>query len=430
MDNHFDVLVDMKDHLMKVGLFVNELIADGKIHRCGVTGKENGQDGSYVARISYGPPYLWWKNWRTGKNGRWTPKDFTELTKGERKEWEDHVRSAKAAEMQDLIERRKEAAEKATSIWQSLPFATEENAYLKRKRVLPFGDVKQAQDGKLVLPVRKANGDLVSLQFISNDGSKRFLSGGEVQGCFSSLPGEDDNSGPLLIAEGYATAASLRMATGYAVLVAFNAGNLPQVAKIAREMHSDREIILCADNDIHKDGTVNIGVEKARKAATAVEAKLAICPDIDGNKVDFNDLHTSTENGMELVKECIEKARLEKPLVSAEDKELRPSYLPAGYFIRKRGPKAGLYGLEGSGDDAKEFRLGPPIQVLGRTHDEQSKNWGILLEWKDPRGALIGKRYLRKVCRYKEQNGLVCLRAMVIASSQVCKKDSVRFWQV
>lgn len=62
----------------------------------------------------------------------------------------------------------------------------------------------------------------------------------------------------MLIAEGFATGASLRLSTGFAVLVAFNAENLEAVARMARKRYAGREIVLCADNDIETrkpDGT-------------------------------------------------------------------------------------------------------------------------------------------------------------------------------
>ena len=72
---------------------------------------------------------------------------------------------------------------------------------------------------------------LHSLQFISREGDKRFLIGGRVSGCYFPI-GKPD--GALCIAEGYATGASIHEATGTAVAVAFNAGNLLPVASALR----------------------------------------------------------------------------------------------------------------------------------------------------------------------------------------------------
>ena len=137
---------------------------------------------------------------------------------------------------------------------------------------------------------------------------KRFLKGGKTAGGYFHIPTKDGSKdGPLLIAEGYATAASLHMATGYACLVAFNAGNLEAVARMARDKYPEREIILAADNDLHTDGKQNTGAEAGIRAAQAIGGKLAVCPALDGTKTDFNDLHVA--NGIEPVCRAVEKAR-------------------------------------------------------------------------------------------------------------------------
>ena len=69
---------------------------------------------------------------------------------------------------------------------------------------------------------RRAN---VELQKIEADGSKRFQNGGRVAGGHY-LIGDVGNGGTLLIAEGFATAATLHEMTDLPVIVAFNAGNL------------------------------------------------------------------------------------------------------------------------------------------------------------------------------------------------------------
>ncbi|WP_337507593.1 toprim domain-containing protein, partial [Alistipes ihumii] len=129
-------------------------------------------------------------------------------------------------------------------------------------------------------PGLNQSGRIQSLQFIlpeqtAEGTDKFFLKGGRTAGGFFSFSTEDrKKDGPLLIAEGYATAISLHLATGYACLVAFNAGNLKAVAVMARERYAKREIILCADNDTETQG--NPGKKMASLAAQAVGGKLAV----------------------------------------------------------------------------------------------------------------------------------------------------------
>ncbi|MGH8647383.1 MAG: toprim domain-containing protein [Gammaproteobacteria bacterium] len=109
------------------------------------------------------------------------------------------------------------------------------------------------------------------MQFIDAKGNKRFPSGGTVQGHYHAI---GNYQGTLCIAEGYATAASIHEATGYAVAVAFNAGNLKPVALVLRKKFPEAKLILCADNDRFTPG--NPGVAKAREAALAVQGLLAV----------------------------------------------------------------------------------------------------------------------------------------------------------
>ena len=61
MKDNYDIQRQMAEHLAQAGLVVEQLEADGEIHRCGVAGKERGKDGSYKAFLD-APASLWWKN--------------------------------------------------------------------------------------------------------------------------------------------------------------------------------------------------------------------------------------------------------------------------------------------------------------------------------------------------------------------------------
>ena len=184
------------------------------------------------------------------------------------------------------------------------------HAYLKAKSVRPLGELRESCRGELLLPLRDINGNLHSLQFIAPDDrydgerNKNFLAGGRVSGCFYILA--DKAEGPLVICEGYATGASIHEATGHAVICAMNSGNLLPVAKAARELWPQREIIIAADDDQFTDG--NPGKTKGTAAAKAIRAKFAIPTFINTatKPTDFNDLHQLQR--LAAVKEQIEAA--------------------------------------------------------------------------------------------------------------------------
>lgn len=249
-------------------------------------------------------------DWRTGSGHVWQAQRTKDYSEAERRTWRERIeRERKEAEaLRD--QERKQTAERARVVWDNAKPAPEDHPYLVAKGVQshglrlyrgPLALNGMRCDGALLIPAR-TGGEVASLQFIAPTGEKRHLNGSKPQGCYFAI-GKPD--AVLLIAEGYATAASLHAATGSAVAVAFDAGSLEAVAKAMREKLPNVRLILCADNDIHADGTVNTGVVAATKAAQAVGGLLAV-PDMGGTKCDFNDL--AKAKGAAAVKQAIDAA--------------------------------------------------------------------------------------------------------------------------
>jgi phage/plasmid primase-like uncharacterized protein len=116
----------------------------------------------------------------------------------------------------------------------------------------------------------------------------------------------------IYIAEGFATAASIKLALGndplLIVVAAFNANNLLPVATSIREALPQAEIIICGDNDAYtiiRGVHVNVGLEKGRRAAGASRASFVypIFKHASPNLTDFNDLHAA--EGLDKVKDLI-----------------------------------------------------------------------------------------------------------------------------
>ena len=372
-----DTLQHFADRLREARLVVTHVEADGLLHRCGTTDKPNSHNGAYKAFLD-APASIWWRNWRTGDEGTWCGKSGKDMTAAEREALKARIAEAKEAARKEQAERHAKAAELAGKLWEAAHAATDAHPYLARKEVPAFG-LRQAQDGRLMVPVLDAAGTPQSLQFIAGDGSKRFLSGGKTADGYFPISAKDGGKdGPLLIAEGFATGASLRLSTGFAVLVAFNAENLEAVARMARKRYAGPEFVLFAANDIETrkpDGTPwNPGVEAATKAAASIGGKLAVCPAHEGRTTDFNDLHRA--RSLEAVRQAVEKARREDPGVK----------YPEGYRVIQGGKNPGLYRDEKRGEDYEPVRIAPPLRILGRTKSDGSDNWGTLLQWVDPAG--------------------------------------------
>ena len=75
------------------------------------------------------------------------------------------------------------AAVKAASIWNTATPANDDHPYLVRKGIKANG--ARLHKGALVIPVLSGSA-IQSLQFINDDGSKRFLSSGRITGGYFS----------------------------------------------------------------------------------------------------------------------------------------------------------------------------------------------------------------------------------------------------
>lgn len=206
------------------------------------------------------------------------------------------------------------AATEAVKLWDSAS-PTGESPYLARKGVQPYG-VRYGAGGWLYVPVRDAAGTLWNVQRIAPDKpasgpDKLFLKGGRKSGLWHVCGAvEDDSHGPavVLIAEGYATAASLHEATGHPVAVAFDAGNLGHVAKALRNQYPAALLALCGDDDAHTfaQSGHNPGRDKATAAARAVRGLTVFPENLPEGGTDFNDLHQGA--GLDAVRAIVQTA--------------------------------------------------------------------------------------------------------------------------
>ena len=127
-------------------------------------------------------------------------------------------------------------------------FSYDPVGYLKRKGIQSHG-ARLHKDGRLLLPVFNADGEIQSLQFIPNDGkAKRFLPDACMKGGRLIL-GKPAEGVPIILAEGFATAASIREATGYVVVVGFSGSNLASVAADLERPHANALLIIAGDLD-------------------------------------------------------------------------------------------------------------------------------------------------------------------------------------
>ena len=249
------------------------------------------------------------KSYKTGETIKWgvnsiksgdVKSEFKELSAEELKLKQEQKNKAREQLEKQKIAEEKEVAEKARkyfgSFFKPSILNTSSNQYLAKKGINHkiIDGVRFTKDDKLVVPIHDANEEIHSLQFIDPDGTKKFLTGGKKQGNFFMIDQDKvKDSKTIYLAEGFATAATINIATDKPVAVSFDAGNIEHVLKNLKTTHPDKEFIIAADNDLWKEN--NIGKEKAELAAQKHGAKV-ILPKFtlahkDEMPTDFNDLH-------------------------------------------------------------------------------------------------------------------------------------------
>lgn len=276
------VLSQMRD----LGLVVDSLDTSGKLVRVPVcfprADKGKAKSGWYVVhefRLSAGGIGLAgaFGNYKADEK-RKVGMPAGSLTEADRAEYEKRRKQAQEKARKEAEAAARQCKERAQRIWSKLP---EEgpSKYLDTKKVRAFGI--RFSRGSVVVPVYKpvaTDGpelfalDLVSLQFVDSSGTKTFLTGTPVDGSFHWLTPVPQAECPVVVVEGYATGASVHMATGLPVAVAFVAGNLMHVARALRKFMPNALICVAGDDDRETEKNLgkNPGRDKAQAAAKAV----------------------------------------------------------------------------------------------------------------------------------------------------------------
>ena len=213
---------------------------------------------------------------------------------------EPQHRSTSAEHLQKLElekEQRHKAALLAQAIWAQAKPANPNHPYLVRKNV-PVLDIRQ-RFSALLIPVFDMQGQLWNVQRIYSNGAKYFLKNGRKRSCFFVI-GQLESAELFVFCEGYSTGATIHLATGYVVIVCFDAGNLVHVVREFLQNYPDKTFVFCADNDLWDSNGIlqsaekNTGVVAATKAAQLCDGILVIpqFQDISTKPTDFNDMGT------------------------------------------------------------------------------------------------------------------------------------------
>lgn len=333
---------DVLNQLLDAGLLIRDGLLIGKMVRCRVAASDKERRGWYSLHeltkpggdtLIVGSYGIWHGNEKNACKIRLDKKEHltdTQLAAMRQRIAEDTKRAD--AERAVLAAR---AAERARIAWVEHCTPTGDSAYLLKKGVGGHG-VRYTPMGNLVIPMLDTGGQIHGLQVIYASKGKRrrdkdfWPAGLAKKGHFFQIGTPD---WIMLVAEGYATAASLHEATGYPVAVAFDAGNLLPVATALRQRYKRVRLLICGDDDYLT--LSNPGITNASAAAVAVGGAwiapnfAAVRPEDKKGPTDFNDLHQL--EGLHVVRQQVEAHLL-------------------ALNWRARQPKAGAAATSGGGE--------------------------------------------------------------------------------
>lgn len=273
--------VQMHDAMVGAGLTPpNSIIMDGRVHRfnSGTKGKGGHDKSGWYVAFGDGVPAGRFGCFRAGVEVTFRAQVSRPLTSVDEMAITRRMSEARALRDAELAKAREVAADTVSQIWTDGMAASADHPYLARKGIGSHG-ARVTGDGRLMIPLYTADGELASLQYISADGEKRYHPSGMTKGCFLII---GEAKGRIFIAEGFATAATIHEQTGDAVAVAFSAGNLPATAEAMRELADS--LVVVADNDAS-----GVGRSYAEQACAKTGARFVMPP----TPGDANDYHQS-----------------------------------------------------------------------------------------------------------------------------------------
>jgi len=305
-----DAVQEFADVLIDNGFLLDGLpVMDGVKHRVKVEGDKNGQTSGVYRAFTDGRPAGWFINFKVHADHQKWVSGTVRIDPAERA----NLRAVAAQKRQDRDDQQRFTYDSVAKwvrefVGKLKDAGSISHDYLKRKLVPATTGVKIDNDGNLIIPLQNVKSEVRSMETITPEGIKSLKKDSELAGNFF-IVGDDgrgfDNAAEILYAEGYATAASIHMATGKPVVMCVAANNIPLVAKALYEQYPNAKHCFFADDDHAKE--MNAGITKASQARDLTKGNLfiPIFNESDRNRgfTDFNDVHTNY--GIEVLNDMV-----------------------------------------------------------------------------------------------------------------------------
>lgn len=299
------------EYLSLDGYEVNEVIPDGKIHRFDLNDNDYKESGWYVCFCNQknDAPYyhIVYGDWKTNQTKHQSTLHKSDLTRGEEKSQKAQVKAAIAQANKDRAEGYAREALEAQKFWDKLPDKGQ-SEYLKRKGLedcFLFSEEDlgvRFESNTIIVPIRDIDGKIQSIERIFPDGKKLFWKGAKKQGGCHVIGKIKDK---IYFSEGFATSASIHLATNQACVDCFGLNSIEQVVDLYRGKFPEKELIICGDKNTSEGSqSERIATEAAKLHSVAIV--FPSFSSIDSSlppPTDFNDLHT--REGLEALRKIL-----------------------------------------------------------------------------------------------------------------------------
>lgn len=267
---------DFGAFLHSLGLRPRSIVPDGRWRRCPTEDHPKKRNGSYLlavdGRAGFGQNWATMQEvavWRAGKESDLPALDVAALRRAK----EDHARM------------QHEAVQKARAFYERCQPLRGGHPYLESHGLDMTGcmGLRIDRDGWMVIPAWRG-GELLSVQRIAPDGTKRFWPGAPIAGTQYTIRKNKSASFHVFcegLATGLACVAAL-LTAGHSArgIVLWDAGNLSKV-----QMQVGGWLVVAADNDhetLERTGK-NPGLEAATQAAQCLSAGVVYPEGIHGS---------------------------------------------------------------------------------------------------------------------------------------------------
>ncbi len=404
----------------------DEIMADGKLRRFSSSGKPKDDAGWYVMHNDAIPAGVIGDH-RTGLHQHWQADIGRILTPSEDAVQRARIETLKLKREAEVDKRRSAAARKAAALWQAATPAGADHPYLVRKQVAPADTLREidangvaallgyapkssgeALIGRLLVAPVKNGAQLTTCELIDVHGRKCAIYGGAKTGGYwaaQAMPEGNGNGLTLCIGEGVATMLSVRAATARICLAALSSSNLAAVAAAMRKRYPAALLVLVGDL-VRATGKPE---HHAIEAAQSVGG-VPISPDLGceraENETDFNDM--AVRFGIDAVRTRINAKisvaeagaawermgeepdtkynKTAPPMEQKQRKRMEADSITCAYGggtfdVSNRGVY--FIGTDKDGNEQPPRWICSRLDIVAKTRDAKSGEWGRLLEWHD-----------------------------------------------